>query len=115
MCRQVEISSDERDTRHHYLKGLEGCSTGLLAGVQTAFESLYGLLRTLLDHSLRTVQVTDLNDQPCVLINAQYVLPILSVRRCAGHADDASVSVAQFHMLDLYWTPFVPCDRVDVT
>ncbi|CAM9974721.1 unnamed protein product, partial [Ectocarpus sp. 12 AP-2014] len=52
--REVEITSDARDTRHHYLKGLEGCSAGLLARVQGAFEDLYGLLRTLLDHSLRT-------------------------------------------------------------
>lgn len=55
---QAEITSDERDPRHHYLKGLEGCSAGLLAGVQSAFEDLYGLLRTLLDYSLQTVQVT---------------------------------------------------------
>lgn len=57
MCEQVDVSSDERDTRHHYLKGLEGCSTGLLARVQAAFENLYGLLRTLLHHSLRNGQV----------------------------------------------------------
>lgn len=56
-CEQVEVASDERDTRHHYLKGLEGCSTGLLAQVQAAFEDLYGLLRTLLEHSLGTGQV----------------------------------------------------------
>lgn len=55
--RQVEVTNDERDPRHHYLKGLEGCSAELLAGVQSAFEDLYGLLRTLLDHSLRTGQV----------------------------------------------------------
>lgn len=61
MPRQVEVTSDARDTRHHYLKGLEGCSAGLLARVQGAFEDLYGLLRTLLDHSLRTGQVTALN------------------------------------------------------
>ncbi|CAN0493354.1 unnamed protein product, partial [Ectocarpus sp. 12 AP-2014] len=54
--REVEITSDARDTRHHYLKGLEGCSAGLLARVQGAFEDLYGLLRTLLDYSLRTGQ-----------------------------------------------------------
>lgn len=60
MPHQVEVTSDARDTRHHYLKGLEGCSTGLLARVQGAFEDLYGLLRTLLDHSLRTGQVTAL-------------------------------------------------------
>ncbi|CAM9107710.1 unnamed protein product, partial [Ectocarpus fasciculatus] len=54
--REVEVTSDARDTRHHYLKGLEGCSAGLLARVQGAFEDLYGLLRTLLDHSLRTGQ-----------------------------------------------------------
>eukprot|EP00903_Cladosiphon_okamuranus_P019656 g18070.t4 len=54
--REVDVSSDERDTRHHYLKGLEGCSSGLLAKVQSAFEDLYGLLRTFLHHSLRTGQ-----------------------------------------------------------
>lgn len=57
MYEQVDVTSDERDTRHHYLKGLEGCSTGLLARVQAAFEDLYSLLRTLLDHSLRKGQV----------------------------------------------------------
>lgn len=57
MVEQAEVTSDERDTRHHYLKGLEGCSTVLLARVQNAFEHLYGLLRTLLDHSLGTGQV----------------------------------------------------------
>lgn len=57
LCEQVDVTSDERDTRHHYLKGLEGCSTGLLARVQAAFEDLYGLLRAMLDHSLRKGQV----------------------------------------------------------
>lgn len=55
---QVGLTNDERDSRHHYLKGLEGCSAGLLAGVQAAFEDLYGLLRALLDHTLGTGQVT---------------------------------------------------------
>lgn len=56
--RQVEVLNDDHDPRHHYLKGLEGCSTGLLAGVQSAFEDLYGLLSKLLDQSLRMGQVT---------------------------------------------------------
>ncbi|CAM9460978.1 unnamed protein product, partial [Hapterophycus canaliculatus] len=54
--REVEVLWDKRDTRHHYLKGLEGCSAESLACVQEAFEDLYRLLRTLLDHSLRTGQ-----------------------------------------------------------
>lgn len=54
---QVEITSDKQDARHHYLKALEGCSAGVLAGVQAAFEDLYGLLRTLLDCSLQAGQV----------------------------------------------------------
>ncbi|CAM9591597.1 unnamed protein product, partial [Scytosiphon promiscuus] len=54
--REVEVSCDKRDSRHHYLKGLEGCSAESLARVQDAFEDLYKLLRTLLDHSLRTGQ-----------------------------------------------------------
>ena len=54
---QVGLTDDERDSRHHYLKELEGCSAGLLADVQAAFEDLYGLLRSLLDHSLGTGQV----------------------------------------------------------
>lgn len=57
LWKQVDVTSDDRDTRHHYLKGLEGCSADLLARVQAAFEDLYGLLRTLLDHSLRKGQV----------------------------------------------------------
>lgn len=55
---QAGLTNDDRDSRHHYLKGLEGCSAGLLAGVQAAFKDLYGLLRALLDHALGTGQVT---------------------------------------------------------
>lgn len=56
----MEITNDEREPRHHYLKGLEGCSFEDTRGVQSAFEDLYGLLRTLLDDSLQTGQVTAL-------------------------------------------------------
>lgn len=62
---QVEIVPDDHDPRHHYLKGLEGCSSSLLAGVQHAFEDLYGLLRKLLDYSLQTGQVRSHDVRSC--------------------------------------------------
>ncbi|CAM9363981.1 unnamed protein product [Discosporangium mesarthrocarpum] len=54
MSEEVEVTEDDHDKRHHYLKGLKGCSADQLLGVQSAFEDLYSLLSALLGHSFRT-------------------------------------------------------------